>query len=87
MFCDNVNIFKSDLINDKVMNKIVPNTWAPSKLRDLGVLQYSMSGQDQGVYNYLFFLLSLFSMPHFLQKENLDFWAGQDLQHLPARTQ
>jgi len=67
------------------MNKIVPNTWAPSKLRDLGVLQYSMSGQDQGVYNSLFLLLSLFSMPHFLQKVNPDFWAGQDLRHVPAR--
>lgn len=68
------------------MNKIVLNIWAPSKLGDLGVLQYSMSGQDQGVYNSLFLLLSLFSMPHFPQKVNPDFWAGQDLWHLPART-
>lgn len=69
------------------MNKIVLNTWAPSKLRDLGVLQYSMSGQDQGVFNSLFLLLSLFSVPHFPQKVNPDFWAGQDLQHLPTRTE
>lgn len=69
------------------MNKIVPNAWAPSKLRDLGVLQYSMSGQDQGVYNSLFLLLSLFSMPHFPQKVSPGFWAGQDLRHLPARTE
>lgn len=84
IFCDNVNILKSDLRNDKAMNKVVPNTWAPSKLRDQGVLQYSMSGQDQGVYSSLFLLLSLFSMPHFLQKVNTDFWAGQNRQHLPT---
>lgn len=87
VFCDNINILKLGLINCKVMNKIVPNTWAHSKVRDLRVLQYSMSGQDQGVYNSLFLLLSLFSMPHFLQKVNPGFWAGQDLQHLPARTE
>lgn len=48
------------------MSKIVPNTWAPSKLRDLRVLRYSMSGQDQGMHNSVFLFLSLLSMPHFL---------------------
>lgn len=40
IFCDNVCIFKSEVINDKVMNKIVLSTWT-SVLRDLRELQYS----------------------------------------------
>lgn len=86
LFRDNINILKSNLINDKITNKIVLNAGVPSKLRDLGVLQCSMSGQDQGVYHSLFPLLCLFSLPHFPQNVNPDSWAGQDLRLVPTRT-
>lgn len=55
IFCDNVYILKSELINDKFIYKIVLNTWTPMR-RDLGELQYSHVRARPGCVQFLLLL-------------------------------